>query len=142
MASQAGACSQRYWSGTRRSGRPAALAAAGTVLFELAIAGIPTIATYKTDLFIRLMLSRIRTWSAALPNLVADYPVFPEFYDEFLRPAMLARTLERLSADTPQRVAVLSGCRDVYDKMTTDQPANVAAADIVLRYAQKKDPVR
>lgn len=120
----------------------AALAAAGTVLFELAIAGIPTIATYKTDLFIRLMLSRIRTWSAALPNLVADYPVFPEFYDEFLRPAMLARTLERLSADTPQRVAVLSGCRDVYDKMTTDQPANVAAADIVLRYAQKKDPVR
>lgn len=118
----------------------AALAAAGTVLFELALAGVPTIATYKTDLFIRLMLSRIRAWSAALPNLVADYPVFPEFYDEFLRPEMLARTLERLSADTPQRAAVLAGCRDVYDKMSTDRPANLVAAEIVLGYALRKSP--
>lgn len=120
----------------------AALAAAGTVLFELALAGIPAIATYKTDFFIRLMLNRIKTWSAALPNLVADYPVFPEFYDEFLRPQMLARTLERLSSDTPQRAAVLAGCRDVHDRMSTERPANVAAAKIVLGYAQRKSPAR
>lgn len=118
----------------------AALAAAGTVLFELALAGIPTISTYRTDFFIRLMLNRIRTWSAALPNLVADYPVFPEFYDEFLRPEMLARTLERLSADTPQRAAVLAGCQNVYDKMSTERPANVVAAEIALAYAQRKSP--
>lgn len=118
----------------------AALAAAGTVLFELALAGIPTISTYRTDFFIRLMLNRIRTWSAALPNLIADYPVFPEFYDEFLRPEMLARTLERLSADTPQRAAVLAGCQDVYDKMSTERPANVVAAEIALAYAQRKSP--
>ena len=120
----------------------AALAAAGTVLFELALAGIPTIATYKTDFFIRLMLSRIRTWSAALPNLVADYPVFPEFYDEFLRPEMLARMLERMSAETPLRAAVLGGCRDVYDKMSTGRPANTVAAEVVLQYAQRKSPAR
>ena len=118
----------------------AALAAAGTVLFELALAGIPTIATYKTDVFIRLMLTRIRTWSAVLPNLVVDYPVFPEFYDEFLRPEMLARTLERLSGDTPQRTAVLAGCEDVYEKMSTERPANVVAAEIALAYAQRKSP--
>lgn len=120
----------------------AALAAAGTVLFELALAGIPTVATYKTDFFIRLMLNRIRAWSAALPNLVADYPVFPEFYDEFLRPEMLARTLERLSSDTPQRSAVLAGCEDVYEKMSTEQSANVKAAEIALSYAQRRSPAR
>jgi lipid-A-disaccharide synthase len=126
------------WAAFRKA--DAALAAAGTVLFELALAGIPTIATYKTDFFIRLMLSRIRTWSAVLPNLVVDYPVFPEFYDEFLRPEMLARTLERLSADTPQRAAVLAGCQDVYDRMSTERPANVVAAEIALAYAQRKSP--
>lgn len=124
------------------AGADAALAAAGTVLFELALAGIPAIATYKTDFFIRLMLSRIRTWSSVLPNLVTGYPVFPEFYDEFLRPEMLARTLERLAADTPQRAAVLAGCQDVYDKMSTERPANVVAAEIVLSYAQRKSPAR
>lgn len=118
----------------------AALAAAGTVLFELALAGIPTIATYKTDFFIRLMLSRIRTWSGALPNLVAGYPVFPEFYDEFLRPEMLGRIVERLASDTPQRTAVIAGCGDVYERMSTARPANEVAAEIVLRYAQKKSP--
>lgn len=120
----------------------AALAAAGTVLFELALAGIPTIATYKTDFFIRLIRSRIRTWSAVLPSLVVGYPVFPEFYDEFLRPEMLARTLARLSGDTPQRAAIIAACLDVHDRMSTERPANVVAADIVLGYAQRKSPAR
>jgi lipid-A-disaccharide synthase len=118
----------------------AALAAAGTVLFELALAGIPSISTYKTDFFIRLMLNRIRAWSAALPNLVAGYPVFPEFYDEFVRPETLARMLERLSDDTPQRASVIAGCDDVYAKMTTERPANAVAAEIALHYAQRKSP--
>ena len=118
----------------------AALAAAGTVLFELALAGIPTIATYKTDFFIRLIRNRIKIWSAVLPNLVAGYPVFPEFYDEFLRPEMLARTLERLADDTPQRAAVIAACGDVYDKMSTERPANVVAAEVALKYAQRKSP--
>lgn len=122
------------------AGADAALAAAGTVLFELALAGIPTIAGYKTDFFIRLMLNRIRTWSAVLPNLVAGYPVFPEYYDEFLRPEMLARMIERLAGDTPQRAAVLAGCQDVYDRMSTERPANEVAAEIVLGYGQRKSP--
>jgi lipid-A-disaccharide synthase len=120
----------------------AALAAAGTVLFELALTGIPTIATYKTDIFIRMIMSRIKTWSGALPNLIADYPVFPEFYDEFLRPQMLARWLERLSTDTPQRAGVLAGCQTVFETLTTEQPASERAAEIVLALAQKRSPAR
>jgi lipid-A-disaccharide synthase len=123
-------------------GADAALAAAGTVLFELALTGIPSVSTYRTDFFIRLILSRIKTWSAALPNLIAGYPVFPEFYDEFLRPEMLARWLERLANDTPQRAGVLAACNDVFDKMVTERPANELAAEIVLDLAQRKSPAR
>lgn len=120
----------------------AALAAAGTVLFELALTGIPTVATYRTDIFIRMIMSRIRTWSGALPNLIADYPVFPEFYDEFLRPQMLGRWLERLSTDTPQRAGVLAGCQTVFENLTTEKPASEHAAEIVLDLAQRKSPAR
>ena len=60
--------SARPANGKRSAQADAALAAAGTVLFELALTGIPTIATYKTDIFIRLMLSRIKTWSARCPT--------------------------------------------------------------------------
>ena len=49
----------------------AALAASGTVLLELALTGIPTISTYKTDVLIRMVLNRIKVWSGALPNLIA-----------------------------------------------------------------------
>ncbi|MGV3553250.1 lipid-A-disaccharide synthase [Rhizobium sp.] len=119
-----------------------ALAASGTVLFELALAGVPTISAYKTDFFIRLVLDRIKAWSAVLPNLVAGYPVFPEFYDEFVRPEMLARLMVRLVDDTPQRAAMLSACADVHDRMSTDRPANVVAAEIVLDYAYGKSPAR
>lgn len=120
----------------------AALAASGTVLMELALSGVPTIAVYKTDFFIRLMLNRIKTWSAALPSLVAGYPVFAEFYDEFLRPEMLARSLERLAGDTPQRAAAMAACDDVYEKMDTERPANLVAAEIALDYAQRKSPAK
>lgn len=123
-------------------GADAALAAAGTVLFELALTGIPSISTYRTDFFIRLVLNRIKTWSAALPNLIAGYPVFPEFYDEFLRPEMLARWLERLANVTPQRASVLAACNDVFEKLTTELPANEHAARIVLDLAQRKSPTQ
>lgn len=123
-------------------GADAALAAAGTVLFELALTGIPSISTYRTDFFIRLVLNRIKTWSAALPNLIAGYPVFPEFYDEFLRPEMLARWLERLANDTPQRASVLAACDDVFEKLTTERPASEHAARIVLDLAQRKSPAQ
>jgi lipid-A-disaccharide synthase len=109
-----------------------ALAASGTVLLELALAGIPSVSTYKTDFWIRLALSRIKVWSGALPNLIADYPVMPEFFDEFIRPSMLARLLERLAADTPERNAMLAGFADVFDRMETEQGSGAHGADIVL----------
>ncbi len=43
----------------------AAMAASGTVVLELALTGVPRISAYKTDWIIKLMTSKIKTWSAA-----------------------------------------------------------------------------
>jgi lipid-A-disaccharide synthase len=111
------------------SSADAALAASGTVLLELTLSGIPVVSTYKTDVLIRLVLSRIKIWSAALPNLIADYPVVPEYFDEFIRPQMLMRWLGRLSEATPERGAMLAGFDKVFDAMSVETvPAEAAAA--------------
>ncbi|MDB5525238.1 MAG: lipid-A-disaccharide synthase [Rhizobium sp.] len=115
-----------------------ALAASGTVLLELALAGIPTISTYKTDVLIRMVLARIKAWSGALPNLIADYPVVPEYFDEFIRPTALARWLERLGTDTPDRAAMLTGFQEVFDRMATERAPGEHGAAIILDLLHNK----
>lgn len=110
----------------------AALAASGTVTLELALGRVPTLACYKADLLMRGAYSMIGIWTASLPNLVADRPVVPEFYDQFVRPGMLARHLELLLADTPARAAQLAGFDSIAAAMATDRPSGAIAAEAVL----------
>jgi lipid-A-disaccharide synthase len=110
----------------------AALAASGTVSLELALSRVPFVACYKADLLMRLAMGMITVWSGSLPNLIADRPVVPEFYDRFIRPAYLARLLETLMADTPARSAQLEGFSFVAMKMKTARPAGELAAEVVL----------
>ncbi len=110
----------------------AALAASGTVLLELALAGVPSVSCYRVDLLVRLMSSRLTLWSAALPNIIADRVVVPEYYNEMMRPGLLARKLEGLSDDGPERDAALDGARRVRERMRTDRPAGEVAAELVL----------
>lgn len=118
----------------------AAIAASGTVILELALAGIPVISAYKADWIIRLMHKRIKIWTAAIPNLVADYPVVPEYLNEAIRPGALARWMERLTAATPEREAMLAGFRTVWQRMATESPPGEAAARIVLDVLNEKKP--
>ena len=111
----------------------AALAASGTVLLELALARVPAVSCYKTDPLIGPLMRRLVTvWSAALPNLIADWPVVMEYYDELLRPGHVARTLEQLMSDTPSRAAQLAGFAQVADVMATPAPPGDLAAQAVL----------
>ncbi|MEO3385908.1 lipid-A-disaccharide synthase [Mesorhizobium sp. CAU 1741] len=111
----------------------AALAASGTVLLELALARVPTISCYRTDPLIGPLMRRLLTvWSAALPNLIADRPIVPEFYDIMLRPSYIVRVLEQLMADTAMRTAQLDGFRYVAERMATERPSGVLAAEAVL----------
>lgn len=117
----------------------AAMAASGTVILELGLASVPVVSTYKTEWLARFVMSRIKVWSAALPNLIADYAVVPELINDVLRPGLLARYMERLSSDTPERRAMLTGYDLVWQRMQTEEPPGDKAAQIVLDVlAQKK----
>lgn len=110
----------------------AALAASGTVSLELALAGIPLISCYRTDWTASLLMRFITVWSASLPNLIADWPVVPEVYNQFLRPAYLARLVEQLWQDTPARAAQLDGFDQIATRMKTARPAGELAAETVM----------
>jgi lipid-A-disaccharide synthase len=118
----------------------AALAASGTVLLELALAGVPTVSCYKTDVIFTLMQRVITIWSAALPNIIADRAIVPEFYNDSIRPQMLARYLEGYLADGAARDAQLGGFDRVRSLMATRRPSGEIAAEVVLRTIESKSP--
>ncbi len=112
----------------------AALAASGTVILELGLAGVPTVSIYKADWLMRFFRSRLKIWSAALPNIIIDYPLVPEYFDEMVRAGRLARWLERLSTDTTERRAALEGFDALWQTLSTPVAPGEAGARIVASY--------
>ena len=110
----------------------AALIASGTVSLELALCGVPMISCYRLDPAARLVSGLITIWSAVLPNLIADRTVVPEFYNQYVRPELLARNLEALLADTELRRWQKDGFAEVRRRMETAEPSGLLAADAVL----------
>jgi lipid-A-disaccharide synthase len=72
----------------------AALAVSGTVTLELAYAGVPTVVAYKTDIFsASLARHLLRTPFIALPNILLQQSIMPEFLQGRCRPFLLAQAL-------------------------------------------------
>lgn len=118
----------------------AAVAASGTVILELGLAGVPVLSTYKTEWLARFVMSRIKVWTAALPNLIADYVVVPELLNDVLRAGKVARHMERLSNDTLERAAMLEGYDLVWERMQTEEPPGEKAAAVLLDVLANKKP--
>ncbi len=116
----------------------AALIASGTVSLELALSGVPMVSTYKLDPGARALQRFITTWTGLLPNLIADRPIVPEAYNEYVRPPALARYIEALWADTGMRQWQVQGFEEVRRRMRTDHPAGEIAAEAVLRAMRRK----
>jgi lipid-A-disaccharide synthase len=110
----------------------AAMAASGTVILELGLASVPVVSAYKTDWLIKLLAGRIKIWTGALPNLIADYAVVPEYINEVVRPGSLCRWAEQLSGDTAQRRAMLEGFDLAWQRLQVPVPPGEAAASAVL----------
>jgi len=109
----------------------AALAASGTVSLELALSHVPMVLCYQADWFAKhFILPKITIWSAALPNIIADTPLVPEYYNEFIRPALLARQLQRHMAAGSPRQAQLEGFATLLQNMQNPLPANMSSGDI------------
>jgi len=115
----------------------AALAASGTVSLELALSHIPTVLSYKADWFARqFLISKITVWSAALPNIIADQPVVPEFFNESVRPGNLARYVEQLMLKSASRQAQIDGFDKVTSIMATERPSGEIGAQVLLDLAE------
>ena len=116
-----------------------ALAASGTVTLELALHGVPTVAAYKLDILERQVArAMLRTWAIAMPNIIADYLVMPEVVNDLVRPERMARMLERLIGDTPERAAQVEGFETVRRRLATDRPAARIAAGRILAVAERR----
>ena len=85
----------------------AAIASTGTVTTECAYFGVPTVALYKTSWSTWQIARRIvRVKYAAMPNLLANEEVFPEFIQGAARPENIARAALELLRDAGRRAKV------------------------------------
>ncbi|MGE7369284.1 lipid-A-disaccharide synthase [Neorhizobium sp. NPDC001467] len=122
------------------AGADAAIAASGTVILELALATVPVVSTYKADWLITMMSERIKIWSGALPNLIADRVVVPEYFNRMIRAGALCRWAEQLSIDSGPRRAMLEGYELTWKNLAVPVPPGEAAAAIVLDLLSNKKP--
>lgn len=118
----------------------AAIAASGTVILELALARVPVLSTYRFDWLANFFVGRLKIWTAAIPNMIADYGVVPEFLNEQVRPGTLARGFERLASDTTERRAMLEGYDLVLERMQTARPPGETGAAVILNLLAEKKP--
>lgn len=117
----------------------AALACSGTVALELALARVPFVAVYRTDFLVRVLAPfLLKVWSASLPNLIAGWPVVPEYFNQYVRPELLSRLLPRLWNETPTRLGQRQGFAQVAEALSTPTPSGDLAARVVLNTIQAK----
>lgn len=102
-----------------------ALAKSGTVTLELALLGCPSVVLYKLTWLNYLLvkyLFRIQLPHYALPNILLNERIFPEFYGVKIDPQALAYALEQqLKAPIKEKTQALR-------TLLTDQKASVIAA--------------
>ncbi len=117
----------------------AALAKSGTVTLELALAGVPMVAAYRTGAAEAWILRRaIHVTSVILANLVLGENVVPEFLQQDCTPEKLSGRLREILTDSPLRQRQLKAFARIDGIMSTgNQPPSVRAADIVLATLRK-----
>jgi lipid-A-disaccharide synthase len=81
-----------------------AIASTGTVTLECAYFGIPAVALYKTSWLTWQIAKRIITVKyGAMPNLLANEEIFPEFIQDAATPERIADAALKLMQDESRR---------------------------------------
>jgi lipid-A-disaccharide synthase len=116
----------------------AALASSGTVTLELAVAGIPTLVSYKISPLEELvghLLVRVPT--IVLANLVLSDKVMPEVLQRAATPDRLAQSLLEVIGPSQQRDRQLAGFSHIDAVMGIGRKSPAAAAaEVVLSVLQ------
>jgi lipid-A-disaccharide synthase len=117
----------------------AALAASGTVVLELALAGVPTVAAYRVGRVQGEILRKVLTTRfATLPNIILDRALVPEFLGSAWGAADLARSVAELLQAGPARELQLQGFAEVRARMAVSgpSPSDRAAAEVLALFSR------
>ena len=110
----------------------AVVAASGTVLIELAILGIPMVATYRTSRYTyllgRLLVRHLVHFS--LVNLIGGRAIIPELLQDEVTPERIAQELTMLIEDQEVRATLQAGLTEVQQQLggpgASDRAATIA----------------
>jgi lipid-A-disaccharide synthase len=110
------------------------LAASGTVTLELAAAGVPMVAVYRTHWLTAQIVRRlVQVETANLVNLVTASRAVPEFLQEHFTPDAATAALLPLFGDTPERARQIAAFAAVMAALGRGgPPPGLRAAQAVL----------
>jgi lipid-A-disaccharide synthase len=109
-----------------------AIASTGTVTLECAYFGVPTVALYKTSLWTYWIARQVVTVNyLAMPNLLANEPLYPEFIQHRATAANLAGAALELLANPARRAEIQSKLARVVSTLGGPGAAHRAAAAIL-----------
>ena len=110
-----------------------ALASTGTVTLECAFFKVPTVAIYKTSWSTYQIGKRIvKVKFLAMPNILADKAVFPEFVQNDAHPENIARAALALLRDLPRRQQIQAELTAIMSSLAA-QGGSRRAAEAVAR---------
>jgi lipid-A-disaccharide synthase len=108
-----------------------AIACTGTVTLECALFGVPTVALYRTSSLTYHIAKRLVSVKyLAMPNLLADAPVFPEFIQGAATAENLSSAALALLTDETRRQAVKARLGEVVLSLGGPGASRRAAAAI------------
>lgn len=109
-----------------------AIASTGTVTMECAYFGVPTVAIYKTSWSTYLIARMIITVRhLAMPNVLANEEVFPEFVQHAANPENIAGAALELLSDSTRREAMKAKLKQVVHSLGDTGASERAAAAIL-----------
>ena len=110
----------------------AAIAASGTVTMECAYFRVPTVVIYRTSWSTHFLGRRfIRVKYLAMPNLLADEQVYPEFIQSEANGENIYRAAKDLLNNTERRATIKSQLQSVIESLGARGASNRAARAIL-----------
>lgn len=109
-----------------------ALTKSGTVALELALHKKPSVVVYEVSTLNRLIARfalRLQLPHYCIVNILCGKTVYPEFIEKSFNADDLAKALEKIHIDGPDRQSSLEGCMQARQSLKT--PSGVSAADHV-----------
>jgi lipid-A-disaccharide synthase len=116
----------------------AAIASTGTVTMECAFFGVPTVALYKTSWLTYQIAKRlVKVKYLAMPNILADESLFPEFIQDAATPQNIAGASLELLSDAPQRFRIRARLAEIVGSLGGPGASERAASAVLALYRKK-----